>query len=72
MGEGVVLAINLVESLISHAADVTALIKTAQSQGRDVTAAELDSLVSADNQARTDLIAAIAQRKVAEDAAKTT
>ena len=63
MGEGAILAMDIVFGLLDRASSITALIKTAQSEGRDITAEELDALVSADDASRVALVEAIAKRK---------
>jgi len=49
----------LLFGLLDRAAAVGTLIKTAQSEGRDVTEAELDALVADDDEAKAQLKAAI-------------
>lgn len=66
MGAGAALAVNVLFGLLDRASSIAALIKTAQSEGRDITQAELDTLVSEDDTAKTALEAAIAQRKLEE------
>lgn len=60
---GTTVAIDLLFGLLDRAAAVGALLKTAQSEGRDVTPAELDGLAAADDAARAALVVAIAKRR---------
>lgn len=46
MGAGVAAALQLVTIALQHAADIQALIATAQAEGRDLTDAEVDSVRS--------------------------
>lgn len=63
MGAGAAVAIDILFGLLDRAASISALIKSAQSEGRDITAAELDALADADDAARAELVAAIAKRR---------
>lgn len=65
MGAGAVAAINLLLGLLDRAAQISSVIQTAQSQGRDVTEAELDQLVAQDDAARAKLDQAIAAARAA-------
>ena len=56
---GVNLAIQLVLALINQAGTVSAMIQKAQSEGRDLTPEELNTLASSDDAARAQLVAAI-------------
>lgn len=53
------IATNLLLGLLDRAAAIGGLIRTAQAEGRDVTAAELDALLADDAAARIQLQAAI-------------
>ena len=53
------IAVSLLLGLLDRAAQIGTLISTAKAQGRDVTAAELDALVAADQTARGALQQAI-------------
>jgi hypothetical protein len=44
MGVGIAAALQLVTIALQHAADIQQLVATAQSEGRDLTPAELDGL----------------------------
>lgn len=55
--------IGLLLQLIEQAARVSTVIRQAQSEGRDVTAAELTSIVAENDSARTALVDAIAEAK---------
>ena len=55
--------IGLLLQLIEQAARVSLLIRAAQAEGRDVTSAELASLVAENDAARQGLVAAIAQAR---------
>lgn len=57
------LALDLVIALLSRASEVSAAIKKAQAEGRDLTDAELDSFVAANDEARAALVEAIARAK---------
>lgn len=59
MGPNAVVALNLILGLIDRAAAIKALLDAAKAEGRDVTLAELDALVAADDLARAELVAAI-------------
>lgn len=65
MGTGAALALNVIFGLLDRAAAISELIKTAQAEGRDITQAELDTLVSEDEVARAALVEAISRRKSA-------
>lgn len=55
--------VTLLLGLLDRAAAVGTLISNARNEGRDVTLAELEALSDADDKARADLVAAIAQAK---------
>lgn len=57
------LAIELLIAIINNAATVSALISNAKAQNRDVTMAELQTLVDSDAVARANLVLAIAAAK---------
>lgn len=57
------LVIQLLLGLLDRASSIAALIKEAQSQGRDITQAELDTLFAADDAARAELQAEIDKQK---------
>ncbi len=56
-------AISLLTQLLAQATVLGNLIRTAQAEGRDITAAELDTLAAGDDVARGALEAAIARAK---------
>jgi hypothetical protein len=58
--------IDLILSLVSRLQAAAALIRKARSEGREITEAELDTLVADDNAARESLVAAIAAARVRE------
>lgn len=60
---GVLAALDLALSLAARWQAASALIAQAQSEGRDLTGAELDSLTAADDVARKGLVDAIAAAK---------
>jgi len=55
--------INLLLGLLDRASTIGALFAKAQSEGRDITDAELDALVADDDAARAALDAAIAKAR---------
>jgi hypothetical protein len=57
------LAISLVLALINNAGQISQLITTAKSQNRDITLAELQSIIDGDAVARANLVLAIAAAK---------
>ena len=59
------LALQLLLTLMQNAANIASLIATAQAEGRDVTPAELQTLIAADAQALVRLVIAIAAAKAA-------
>lgn len=56
---GVLAALQIADALIARLGQVNSLIKTAQTEKRDVTDAELDQLMAADDVARGKLVASI-------------
>jgi len=62
---GVELAIQLLLGLVDRAAAISALLTTAKAENRDVTQAELDALVAADDVAKAALDAAIKAARAA-------
>jgi len=60
------LALTLLIQLLSQADALGRLIKTARSEGRDITELELDAFVMGDDNARQALLDAIARAKAAE------
>jgi hypothetical protein len=56
-------ALALLNQLAQTLAALSALIQRAQTEGREITAAELDTLASGDDMARAALEAAIARAK---------
>ena len=56
-------ALTLLTQLLGQATALGNLIRTAQSEGRDITPAELDGLAAGDDAARAALDAAIARAK---------
>lgn len=59
----VLAALTILEQILAQAQGLGALIRTAQSEGRDLTEAELDGLLGADTAARDALAAAIAKAR---------
>jgi hypothetical protein len=57
------LALSLLIATISHASEISALIQKAQAEKRDLTAAELQTLMDTDAVSRSALVAAIAAAK---------
>lgn len=62
---GAELAISLLLGLLDRATQIGTLIETARKENRDITTAELDTLVAKDNEARDALTKAIADAKAA-------
>ena len=62
---GIDALITLILGLLDRASAIGALITTARAEGRDVSVAELDALVAADQVARQNLVDAIAAAKAA-------
>ena len=62
---GILSAIQMITSLVGQVQSIGQLISTAQAQNRDITAAELDALVAADDAARKALQDAIAAARAA-------
>jgi hypothetical protein len=63
-GENLNAAVNLLSTLLSQAATISAAVGAASAEGRDLTDAELDAVFQADNDAKTKLEADIkAQEK---------
>lgn len=60
---GTLAAVDLVLALLTRAAAISSIITQAQAEKRDITQAELDQIVSDDDKARTDLVAAIEKAK---------
>lgn len=65
MGPGLAAALQVVLALLDKAALIGGMIANAQAQNRDLTTAELDTLVQADNVAKAKLDALIATAKAA-------
>lgn len=63
------IAVQLLLGLLQQSQAIGNLIATAQAAGRDITDAELDSLVSADEAAKAALAAAIAAARATSPAA---
>jgi hypothetical protein len=59
------LAVELLLALLKNSATISQLIQKAQGEGRDITSAELSTLVDTDNLARAKLVEAIAAAKAA-------
>ena len=59
-------ALSLLISLLSQADAIGRLIQTARNEGRDISEAEIDNLVMADDAAREALLDAIARARAAE------
>jgi hypothetical protein len=59
------LAIDLLVALLQNASAISALIQNAGTQNRDITAAEIQSLLDNDALARAKLVIAIAAAKAA-------
>jgi hypothetical protein len=62
---GAEVLITLILGLLDRASAIGALLTKARGEGRDVTAAELDALRTADDLARQQLVDAIAVAKAA-------
>jgi hypothetical protein len=60
---GTLAAVDLVLALLVRAQAISSIIAQAQAENRDITQAELDRIVSDDDKARTDLVAAIEKAK---------
>ena len=60
------LALTLIIALLNRSGEISALIAKARGEGRDITNAELDAIVTADDLARAELEAAIEVRRAAE------
>lgn len=60
--------IDLILSLVSRLQAAASLIRQARAEGREITDAELDTLVAEDDSARADLVAAIEAAKAREAA----
>lgn len=58
--------LDLILSLVSQLQAAAALIRKARSEGREISAAELDSLVAQNDESRVKLVAEIEQAKVRE------
>jgi len=58
-----ILALEVLDSLLSRAASVNGTILTARKEGREVSEAELDTAVSGDDATRAILEASIARAK---------
>ena len=67
MGSGVSVALEILFGLIDRAQAIGTLLTQARAEGRDITQAELDALVTADDIARAALVAAIARARKAID-----
>lgn len=63
MGAGTAAAVQIVLALLDRAAQIGALISTAQAEKRDITTAELDALIAQDDAAKARLDAAIAKAR---------
>jgi hypothetical protein len=59
----VTLAVDLLIAAIQNASAISQLIATAKAQGRDITPAELQTVIDGDNVARANLVLAIAAAK---------
>jgi hypothetical protein len=59
------LALSLLIALINNTASISALIQKAKGESRDITAAELQSVIDGDSLARANLVIAIATAKAA-------
>lgn len=59
------LAVSLLLAVINNAGQISQLISTAKSQNRDITMAELQAIIDADQVARANLVIAIANAKAA-------
>jgi len=57
------LAVNVLLPLLQQASTIGAMIQKAQAEGRDLTEAELNSIVAADDAAKAALAAAIAKAR---------
>ena len=63
MGANAGLVLSLLFGLLDRAQTIASLLKTARAENRDVTDAELDALVTDDDAARAELVAAIKRRR---------
>lgn len=63
---GIALAWQIIDGALARIGTIGSLIKKAQSEGRDVTVAELDALALADDAARDKLVKSIEARRRAE------
>ena len=66
MGAGTTVAFEVLFGLLDRAQAIGALLAQAKSENRDITQAELDALVTADDIARTAQVAAIERRRASE------
>ena len=57
--------ISLIFGLLDRAAAYAAIVNKAKAEGRDVTEAEIDTAVAADDLARSQMVVAIAKRRAA-------
>lgn len=64
MGNAAIL-VQVLFGLVDRAAEIKAVLQTAQSEGRDVSEAELDTLFAGDDAARAALDAAIKAARAA-------
>jgi RNA:NAD 2'-phosphotransferase (TPT1/KptA family) len=60
---GADIAITLLLGLLDRAAVIGSVINAARTEGRDLTQAEIDLVVAADDKARNELVAAIEKAK---------
>jgi hypothetical protein len=56
-------AIDLILALLTRASAISAIVAQAQAEKRDLTEAEMNQIISDDDKARTDLVAAIEKAK---------
>jgi len=56
-------AVSLLVELLKQASAISTLVREAQTEGRDITAAELKAIAERDDEARAALVAAIASAK---------
>jgi hypothetical protein len=65
MGTGITVALDLLFGLLDRAQAIGKMITDARASGRDLTEADLNSLVASDDQARIALVKAISDARAA-------
>jgi hypothetical protein len=61
--KNVALAVSLLTELLRQAAAISTLVRQAQTEGRDLTAQELDAVQALDDASRANLVGAIERAK---------